>query len=158
MSDPPSRPFGQSRPEGKTPYVTSAVGLEGSASQMRARRATLFTRTIVWVTGLVCLSFLIGALLQAWTNSQLMQDLQHEQQVTSQLQRQHIILQQMAQYYQDPYVIESEARQHLGYARAGEHVIIVVGTNDQEPSHPSAPTHHSGAPGFWQDWWNIFFG
>jgi len=153
-----SRTTGQSRPEGKTPYVTSAVGMEETAGRVRARRVSLFTQTVIWVTGLVCLAFLLGSLAQAWSNSQLMQTLQVEQQRTQQLQQEHDRLEHQAAYYRDPYVIESEARQQLGYARAGEHVVVVTaGKNQNQPtSAPKAST--AGAPGFWQSWWKFFFG
>lgn len=153
-----SRTTGQSRPEGKTPYVTSAVGMEETAGRVRARRVSLFTQTVIWVTGLVCLAFLLGSLAQAWSNSQLMQTLQVEQQKTQQLQQEHDRLEHQAAYYRDPYVIESEARQQLGYARTGEHVLVVTaGKNQSRPaSTPKATT--PGASGFWQSWWNFFFG
>jgi cell division protein FtsB len=113
---------------------------------MRARRVSLFTQTVVWVTGLVCLAFLLGALAQAWSNSQLTQTLQQERQREQQLQNQHDRLEHQATYYHDPYVIESEARQQMGYARPGE----------QPQTSPKAST--SPAPGFWQAWWDFFFG
>lgn len=148
----------QSRPEGKTPYVTSAVGIEETDGSQRARRMTLFTRTVIWVTGLVCLAFLLGSLVQAWTNSQLMASLQHELQITQQMQSEHNSLVQQANHYQDPYVIESEARQQLGYARPGEHVVIVVGTEKQDQQQTPAPVQKATAPSFWQAWWNLLFG
>lgn len=153
-----SRPPGQSRPEGKTPYVTSAVGIEETEGSQRVRRLTLFTRTVIWVTGLVCAAFLLGSLAQAWTNSQLTQSLQRAQQATQQLQQQHSKLEQQAKHYADPYVIESEARQQQGYTRPGEHVVIVA--NAQKPNQPQAPsTRKKSSPSnFWQAWWNLFFG
>lgn len=158
MSDAASRPPGQSRPEGKTPYVTSAVGIEETAGSQRARRVTLFTQTVIWVTGLVCVAFLLGSLAQAWSNSQLMGSLQREQQATQQLQREHNSLVQQANHYQDPYVIESEARQQLGYAHPGEHVVVMVGSGTQGQQQTSSPQKQSSAQGFWQAWWNLFFG
>jgi cell division protein FtsB len=158
VPDAASRPPGQSRPEGKTPYVTSAVGIEETAGRLRARRASLFTSTIIWVTGLVCLAFLLGSLVQAWSNSQLMQRLQREQQTTRQLQNEHTNLQNQAGHYRDPYVIESEARQQLGYARPGEHVVVVVGSNPPGSQQTSSQATHSSSQNFWQTWWNIFFG
>ena len=68
-----SRPFFPSRPEGSSPYVTSAVGIEETQGRVRARRSSLFTRTVIWITGLICLAFLLGSLAQAWSNSALMQ-------------------------------------------------------------------------------------
>lgn len=155
MPDAGSRP---SRPEGQTPYVTSAVGLEETAGRVRARRASLFTQTVVWVTGLVCLAFLLGALVQAWSNYQLMQVLQHEQQKTQQLQNEHNSLAQEASHYQDPYVIENEARQQLGYGRPGEHIIVVVGAGNQSQPQGTSTANSQSSQGFWQAWWNIFFG
>lgn len=124
----------------------------------RARRTSLFTRTVIWVTGMICLAFLLGSLAQAWTNSQLMQRLVTTEQQTQQAQSYHDSLQQQASYYQNPSVIETEARERLGYVRPGETPVVVVGANNP-PSHP-APAHSSPAPpqNFWQEWWNIFFG
>lgn len=160
VSDKASRPpgSGQSRPEGQTSYVTSAVGLQESEGRQRARRSTLFTSTLVWVTALVCLAFLLGALTQAWSNNQLMQDLQKAQQKNQQLQREHDSLLQKARYYQDPYVIEAEARQQLGYARPNEHVVVIVGANSQSSSPPASSTNAPPLQGFWEAWWNLIFG
>jgi len=151
------RPSGRPRSGKETPYVTSAVGIEEPAGRQRARRATLFTRTVVWVTVLVCLAFLLGSFIQAWSNSQLAQNLQQEQQVIEQLQHEHAHLQQQAAYYQDPYVIESEAREQLGYDRPGEHMVVVVGAQNQRPQAPSS-ARPSSPQGFWQVWWDLFFG
>lgn len=159
MPDTASRPPDRSRPGGKTPYVTSAVGMEESAGRVRARRMSLFTSTVIWVTGLVCLAFLLGSLVQAWSNNQLSQNLQQAQQRVQQMQREHTNLEQQAKQYQDPYVIESEARQQLGYARQGEHVVVVVGSNNQNQPQQTASSSNKPAPqGFWQAWWDMFFG
>ncbi len=158
MPDAVSRPPGQARPEGKTPYVTTAVGLGEPAGRVRARRSSLFTQTVVWVTALVCLAFLCGALIQAWSNNQLVQQLQREQQTTQQLQNAHNALVKQVGYYQDPYVVESEARQKLGYARPGEHVVVVVGADNQNQAQVSPTTHKTASQSFWQAWWETFFG
>ena len=158
MPEGASRPPARSRPEGQTPHVTSAVGMEEPVGRQRARRTTLFTRTVIWVTALVCLAFLLGSLVQAWSNSQLMQTLLREQQKTQQLQDQHQRLEQQARYYQDPYVIESEAREQLGYERPGEHVVIVVGAQNPGRQPASSSAKPSPSQGFWQTWWNLFFG
>ena len=58
---------------------------------------------------------------------------------------------------QDPYVIESEARQDLGYIRPGEHLVVIVDSNQQgqqNADRPLIPAMQS----FWQQWWNVFFG
>lgn len=158
MPDAISRTSSQIRPEGKTPYVTSAVGMEETAGRLRARRVSLFTQTIVWVTGLVCLAFLLGSLAQVWSNSQLMRTLQVEQQRTQQLQSEHDQLVHQASYYQDPYVIESEARQQLGYARVGEHVVVVTSGGNQNQPQTAPATVAPTSQGFWQSWWDFFFG
>ena len=163
MPDAASRPPGQSRSDGQreqgqTPYVTSAVGIEEPEGRQRARRTTLFTRTVIWVTGLVCLAFLLGSLIQAWSNSQLMQNLLHQQQVTQQLQNEHNQLQQQASRYQDPYEIENEARQELGYARPGEHVVVVANSSTQNQQQASSTSKKPTAQNFWQAWWDLFFG
>lgn len=158
MANVAPKPSHQVRSEGKTPYVTSAVGLGEPAGRVRARRSSLFTQTVVWVTALVCLAFLCGALIQAWSNNQLAQQLQREQQITQQLQNEHHSLTTQASYYQDPYVIEGEARQHLGEARPGEHVVVIVGDNDHNQAQTPSTAHQTASQSFWQAWWQIFFG
>lgn len=157
MPEASSRAAGQA-PEGKSPYVTSAVGMEEPAGRVRARRVSLFTHTVVWVTGLICLAFLLGALAQAWSNSQLAQTLLQEQQRTQQLQAEHNRLEHQAVHYRDPYVIESEARQRLGYARAGEHVVVVTSGDNQSEQPATSQASKPSATGFWQAWWDFFFG
>ncbi len=147
-----------SRPEGSNPNVTSAIGLGETAGLMRARRSSLFTRTIIWITGLICLALLLGSLVQAWSNNQLMQQVRAARQQAQQAQAHHDALGKLVDHYKDPFVIESEARQQLGYVRPGEHPVVIVsasepGTQNTAHTAASAPTN-----GFWQAWWNIFFG
>ena len=152
-----SRPFPM-RPAASGAGVTSAVGMQESAGRTRARRQSLFTQTVIWVTGLICLSFLLATLAQAWSNSQLMQRVQAAQRQEQQLQQHHNDLARAAQYYNNPFVLESEARQQLGYIRSGEHAVIVVSPASppvQNTPRKSAPAHTQG---FWQDWWDAFFG
>ncbi len=144
--------------EGKTSYVTSAVGMEETAGRLRARRSSLFMQTVVWVTGLVCLAFLLGTLVQTVSNHQLAQALQSAQQQTQQLSDQHDRLAQQAKHYQDPYVIESESRQQLGYARPGEHVIVTIGVSSPTQSANAAGVPHEATTNFWQAWWQLLFG
>lgn len=147
-----------SRPGHSSPNVTSAVGLAESTGRFRARRNSLFTQTVIWVTGLICLVLLLGSLAQAWSNSQLMLRVQAAQQQTQQIQQHHDELAQLATYYQNPFVIEREAREQLGYIRPGEYAVVIV--SSPEPGQPtiSHRTSAPAAPGFWQEWWNVFFG
>ena len=138
--------------------VTRAVGLEETTGRLRARRSSLFTQTIILVTGLVCFAFLLGSLAQAWSNSMLMQHVQEAQQQTQQLQTYHDHLAQQAQHYSDPFVIESEARQELGYIRAGEHLVVIVGSDQQGQQNTPHTSHPQVIQSFWQQWWNVFFG
>lgn len=158
MENRPRRPQFASRPENNTGNITYAVGLEETVGRVRARRHSLFTQTVMWVTGLICLAFLFGSLAQAWSNSQLMQQLQSEQQKLQQAQVQHGRLAQAANHYQDPSVIESEARQQLGYIRPGEQPVMVVGANNPGKQNVQAPTGGVTKQGFWQEWWQLFFG
>lgn len=140
------------------PLVSRAVGLEETTGRLRARRSSLFTQTIILVTGLVCFAFLLGSLAQAWSNSMLMPQVQDAQQQTQQLQAYHDHLAQQAQYYSDPYVIESEARQQLGYIRAGEHLVVITSSNQQGQQNPAHTSHPPAVQSFWQQWWNVLFG
>ena len=137
--------------------VTRAVGLEETTGRLRARRSSLFTQTIILVTGLVCFAFLLGSLAQAWSNSMLMRQVQDAQQQTQQLQAYHDHLAQQAQYYSDPFVIESEARQNLGYIRPGEHLVVIVGSNQQGQQNTPHTSHPQVIQSFWQQWWDVFF-
>ncbi len=140
------------------PLVTRAVGLEETTGRLRARRSSLFTQSIILITGLVCFAFLLGSLAQAWSNSMLARQVQEAQQQTQQLQAYHDRLAQQARYYSDPYVIESEARQDLGYIRAGEHLVVIVGSNQQEQQSMAHTSYPQTTQSFWQQWWNVFFG
>jgi cell division protein FtsB len=140
------------------PLVTRAVGLEETTGRLRARRSSLFTQTIILATGLVCFAFLLGSLAQAWSNSMLIQRVHEAQQQTQQLQTYHDHLAQQAQHYSDPFVVESEARQDLGYIRAGEHPVVIVGSNQQGQQSTSHTSHPPATQSFWQQWWNVFFG
>jgi cell division protein FtsB len=152
------RPPFQARTNNSGSLVTRAVGLEETTGRLRARRSSLFTQTTIWVTGLVCMAFLLGSLAQAWSNSQLMQRVQEAQQQTQQLQAYHDYLVQQANHYADPFVIESEARQELGYIRPGEHPVVIAGANQSAQQNTTHPASTPSTQNFWQEWWNVFFG
>jgi cell division protein FtsB len=147
-----------SRPTGSNPNVTAAVGMGPIARQQRTRRTSLFTRTMIWITGLVCLAFLLATLAQAWSNNQLMQRVTQAQQQLQQVQQHNAALQKQAQHYKDPFVIESEARQELGYIRPGEHSVVII--SSVGPAKPATAQHDAAPvpPSIWQQWWNVFFG
>jgi cell division protein FtsB len=125
---------------------------------LRAKRHTLFTQTIIWVTSAICTAFLLGSLVQAWSNSQLAQQLQQAQQQLNQLQVHQKHLQQLVDYYKDPTVIEQEAREQLNYVRPNEHAVIFISSTSPEQQHTSVRPSTSSQAGFWQEWWNAFFG
>lgn len=138
--------------------VTSAIGIEETAGSIRARRHSLFTQTVIWVTGLICTAFLLGTLAQAWSNSQLMQKVQDAQLKLQQAQTHNSQLAQQAQYYQNPSVIENEARQQLGYVKPGEHAVVIISSTDQSQTQAQAKKQAQGTHNFWQDWWYSLFG
>lgn len=158
MENRPKQPPLPTRPETTNANVTSAIGMEETVGRLRARRNSLFTQTVMWITGLICTAFLFGSLAQAWSNSQIAQQVQIEQQKLQHVRDQHSRLTQAANYYKDPAVIESEARQQLGYIRPGEQAIVVVGTNDQGQQQPLPLASGQPAGGFWLQWWAFFFG
>lgn len=146
------------RPAGSSPNVTSAVGMEETAGHVRAKRSSLFTQTVIWVTGLICLALLLATLAQAWSNSQLMQRVQITLQQTQQQRDHHDYLTKLANHYQDPFVIETEARESLGYIRPNEHAVVIISSANLTPQ---ITTHHVAQPvqeGYWQEWWDVFFG
>lgn len=146
------------RPAGSSPHITSAVGMEETAGRVRAKRSSLFTQTVIWVTGLICLALLLATLAQAWSNSQLMQRVQMTLQQTQQQRDHHDYLTKLASHYQDPFVIETEAREGFGYVRPNEHAVIIVSSTtlaqQNTPRHVAQPVQE----GYWQEWWNVFFG
>jgi len=146
------------RPEGSSANVTSAVGMEETVGRLRARRNSLFTQTVMWITGLICTAFLFGSLAQAWSNSQLMQQVQTEQQKLQQVSNQHSQLVQAMNHYKDKSVIENEARQQLGYIRPGEQPVVIIGARDQHQQQSATQKSGQQEQGFWQQWWNLFFG
>jgi cell division protein FtsB len=158
MQSPSKRAQSSSHSEGNGPNVTSAVGMQETVGRLRARRSSLFTQTIIWITGLICLAFLLGTMAQAWSNSQLMQDVQKAQQQLQQVQDQNAYLHRQASYYKDPFVIENEARQQLGYIRPGEHPVIIVSSTSPTQPTTARSTTPSTSQSYWQEWWHVFFG
>jgi len=154
----PRRTQISSRPSGGLPYVTSAVGIEETVGSSRARRSSLFAQTIIWMTGLICLALLFSSLAQAWSNSALMQRVQSAQQQYQQLQDKHDALVKLANYYKDPYVVESEARQQLGYVRPGEYPVIFTSATTKTQPVVSDHQKRAAQQGYWQEWWDAFFG
>jgi cell division protein FtsB len=146
------------RPAGSSPNVTSAVGMEETAGRVRAKRSSLFTQTIIWMTGLICLALLLGTLAQAWSNSQLMQRVQTTLQQTQQQQAHHDSLMKLASHYQDPFEIETEARESLGYVRPNEHPVVIISSANLTQQSTPRPVVQSVQEGYWQEWWNVFFG
>jgi hypothetical protein len=113
---------------------------------------------VIWVTGLICLALLLGSLAQAWSNSQLNQHVQQAQAQLQQVRQHHQYLVQQADRYRDPIVIESEARQQMGYVRPGEHPIVIIGApNPVQPTQVDAGKSKQDT-NYWHSWWNIFFG
>ena len=151
--DQSSLPPGRSRAN-----ITSAIGMQETAGSLRARRHSLFTQTVIWVTGVICMAFLLGSLAQAWSNSQLAQKLQEAQRQLSQLKDHQNHLTQLVNYYKDNTVIEREAREQLGYIRPHEHLIVMVGSDSSTQQPLPKQTTVSVQNGFWLEWWNIFFG
>jgi cell division protein FtsB len=112
----------------------------------------------MWITSLVCTAFLLATLAQAWSNSTLMEQVQKEQLTLNQVKAKHAQLQRAAEHYKDPAVIESEARQQLGYVRPGEQAVVVVNADSQSQKQAGAQKNTVQQRGHWQDWWQILFG
>lgn len=151
----PRRSAISSRPENVN--VTSAVGMEDTVGRQRAKRNALFAQTVIWMSGLICGAFLLGTLAQAYSNNLLVQQVQTAQRSLQQVRTQHTQLQHAADYYKDPSVIESEARQQLDYVHPAEQAVVMISSNDQRPAASSQAKHASRAQGYWQDWWQLFF-
>jgi len=132
--------------------------MKETVGRLRVRRNSLFTQTVMWITGLICTAFLLGSLAQAWSNSQLMQQVDAAQQKLQQIHDQHNRLVQAANYYKDPGVVESEARQQLGYIRPGEQPVVIIGANNQRQQSALRHTNSAGTSAYWQEWWYTFFG
>ncbi|GCE05201.1 septum formation initiator family protein [Dictyobacter aurantiacus] len=158
MQSRPRRPQFSSRPEGSGPNVTSAIGMEETFGRSRARRTSLFTRTIMWVTGLICAALLLATFAQAWSNHHLIAQVQQEQQTLQQVRTQHSRLSQDARHYQNPAVVENEARQQFGYIRPGEHAVVIIDANNKGQQKIKPTPAPPPQQGHWQDWWKVFFG
>lgn len=158
MQSRPRRPQFSTRPEASNANITSAIGMEETVGHLRARHNSLYTRTVMWITGLVCTAFLLGSLAQAWSNSQLMLKVQDAQRHLQQDQAHHNDLLQQAKYYKEPAVIENEARQELGYVRPGENPIVIIGADNQKQTTMQPGRSVPIPQNFWQEWWRTFFG
>lgn len=158
MQNHPSKEQTSPQPGRSTATVTSAVGMQETVGSLRARRYSLFTQTVIWVTGVICLALLLGSLAQAWSNSQLAQKVQQAQQQLNQLQDHQKHLKQLVDYYKESTVIEQEAREQLGYIRPNEHAVIIVSPATPEQQYTPQRTGTPAQEGFWQEWWNVFFG
>lgn len=157
MQGRPRRPPISSRPEGANVNVTSAVGMEDTVGHQRAKRNSLFAQTVIWISGLICSAFLLGTFAQAYSNNLLVQQVQTAQQSLQQVRAKHTQLKRAADYYKDPSVIESEARQQLGYARPAEQAVVIISTDGWEQQHTSKQKSKSQQQDYWQDWWHLFF-
>jgi len=153
----PRRPNLSSHPEGSNVHVTSAVGMEDTVGHQRAKRNSLFAQTVIWISGLVCSAFLLGTFAQACSNSLLVQQVQTAQQSLQQVRDKHTQLKRAVDYYNDPSVIESEARQQLGYVRPGEQAVVIVSTDQGGQQRTAKQKSGPHQQGYWQDWWHIFF-
>ncbi len=158
MQNYPKRTQLASRPEGSSANVTSAIGMKEVTGHSRVRRHSLFARTVIWITALVCLALLLATLAQAWSNSYLMQKVQSAQQVLQQKQAQHASLQHAAAHYKDPAIVASEARQQLGYIRPGEQSVVIVNSTDQQQQAVRQSKNAPLSQGYWQAWWQAIFG
>jgi len=131
--------------------------MEDTVGRQRAKRNSLFTQTVLWISGLICSAFLLGTFAQACSNSLLVQQVQTAQQSLQQVRAKHAQLKQAVDYYNDSSVIESEARQQLGYVRPGEQAVVIVNTGDGGQQHASGQNNRPQQQGYWQDWWHILF-
>ncbi|GAC1456138.1 MAG: hypothetical protein PVSMB4_16430 [Ktedonobacterales bacterium] len=142
--------------------VRIAGGRVGEWRERHLSRATLFTRTVLWVTAAVCASLVIGTLSEAWVNYRL-------QQQVRQVRAENAWLRQDAQttagrvaWAESPQTVEDEARAR-GYARPGDRPVVIASTSQTaQPAAapaPQVPAPQASTPaGHWLDWWQLFFG
>ncbi|EFH87590.1 FtsB family cell division protein [Ktedonobacter racemifer] len=152
------KPQFPARPEESYGHVTSAIGLEETFGHQRARRQSLFKQTLMWITGLICAVLLLGTLAQAWSNSQLTRTVQSEQQRLQSLQQRNDQLKKDVNKYKDPAVIESEARQQLGYVRPGEKPVVVVQADTTTTTRTASTRTTKSDSGYWLEWLQALFG
>jgi cell division protein FtsB len=131
--------------------------MEETVGHLRTRNNSLFARTVLGITGLICAAFLLGTLTQAWSNSVLTQKVQTAEQSLQKARSENQKLKRQMQYYRDPAVIESEARQQLRYVRPGEHSVVVTNKGHQEQTQTPPNKHVVQPENYWQDWWKVFF-
>jgi cell division protein FtsB len=143
----------------------------GVESRLRARvvdwrlryvsRTTLYTRTLLWITGAICVALLVFTASEAWVGHRLQQQVLQAQAENARLRQDALATTQRATRAEAPGTIEDEARA-MGYARPGEQPVAIA-TTAQPPAAPTPRSARaaggSGAqPGSWLGWWQNLFG
>lgn len=134
------------------------------AAEWRARhlsRATIFTRTVLWVTAAVCAALVSATLSEAWVNYRLQQQVRQVRSENAWLRQDATTTAGRVAWAESPQTIEDEARAR-GYVRPGDQPVVIAAGQPAQPA--AAPASQAPAPpaltpaGHWPDWWQFFFG
>jgi hypothetical protein len=123
-------------------------------------RTTLYTRTVLWVTALICCALAVFSASEAWLSYHLAARIQQTQAENAHLQHDALITTRRAAWAESPEAIEDAARA-LGYARPGEHPVVIVvasHTAAAPPASASSPGPVAGASASRDPWHLILRG
>lgn len=99
--------------------------IEHSTRALRATRASLVQRTLLWAMLVICATLLVATVSEAWAHADAQARVQAAQAHNAALRRDIQTTQRNIQIAQSPDTIEHQARA-WGYSRPGEHPIVVT--------------------------------
>lgn len=99
--------------------------IEEGTRALRAVRAALIQRTLLWVMLVICATLLVAAVGEAWAHADAQARVQAAQARNAALRRDAETTQHAIQVAQSPDTIERQARA-WGYSRPGEHPVVVT--------------------------------
>lgn len=124
-------------------------------------RLPVYSRTVLWISAAVCAALLVFTGSEAWVNFQLQRQIHQAQARNTWLRQDTTATERRAGWAESPGTIEDEARA-MGYARPGEHAVVVAASQPTPPATASAPTPtpsaSAGSEAPWNDWWRLIFG
>lgn len=99
--------------------------IEEGVRALRATRAALIQRTLLWAMLVICATLLVATVGEAWAHADAQARVQAAQAHNAALRRDIQTTQHAIQVAQSPDTIERQARA-WGYSRPGEHPIVVT--------------------------------
>lgn len=99
--------------------------IEEGTHALRATRAALIQRTLLWAMLVICATLLVATVSEAWAHADAQARVQAARAHNAALRRDVETTQRAIQVAQSPDAIERQARA-WGYSRPGEHPIVVA--------------------------------